>query len=124
MSDFKPYIFINTAPNLKRPDHFVRGLTDSSRYMWFVPALLNQLDPETHEQWIAIRIRHHYTVNNGRLPIWGSIRSYTYHYAPGKEAELSPEGALICSTGKRNEPQVSGRAGKREILQDNLNNRQ
>ena len=111
----KPWIFIDTGFRRKNEPIFALALMEPRRRIvldkeWALGRTLEELLDE-----LSQLIPRHYREHEGRLPLWGTIRSYVYHHTDGSRYIFGPDGTLREDEPLPEENRAELRIGGKEI---------
>ena len=73
------YIFVNTDFKRSGEPMFVLACSEYARRVAFNKKLLYFKSNDEILEIISIIVKEHFISNNGKVPLWGNILSYTYY---------------------------------------------
>jgi hypothetical protein len=111
----KPWIFIDTGFRRKCEPIFSLAVMEPVRWIplekeWALGRSLDELFAE-----LSRLIPRHYREHEGKLPLWGTIRSYVYHHTDGSRHIFGPDGILRKEESPPEENRAELRIGGRRI---------
>jgi hypothetical protein len=89
-----PWIFIYTGFRRKNEPIFALAFLEPSRRIVFDKEWARGRTLEEIFDELSRLIPRHYREHEGKLPIWGPIRSYVYHHTDGHQYIFDPDGTL------------------------------
>jgi hypothetical protein len=89
-----PWIFIYTGFRRKSEPIFALAFLEPRRRIVFDKAWARGRRLEEILDELSRLIPEHYREHEGKLPIWGPIRSYVYHHTDGSQYIFDPDGTL------------------------------
>ena len=90
-----PYIFIYTNFKRKNEPIFALAIMESRRRIQLDKKMYLEKNEDELNTYISNVVKVHYKWKNGKLPLWGDIRTYIYYDIKGNKAVYSTLGNIV-----------------------------
>jgi hypothetical protein len=95
----QPSIFVNTRFRRKNEPSFALALREVKRNLPIDKEAVYEMSDEVLQKYIGSIVQDHYAQNDGKLPLWGTIRNYLYRHTDGRKLLFGPDGKRSHYTG-------------------------
>ena len=95
----QPSIFVNTGFRRKSEPIFALALMEVKRNLPIDKEIVYEMSDEMLQKYIGSIVQDHYAQNDGKLPLWGTIRNYLYRHTDGRKLLFSLDGKRSHYTG-------------------------
>jgi len=89
----QPYIFVYTGFRRKNEPIFVLAFMEGRRNI-IIPKKDVLSDSGEELARVCALVQNHYAVQQGKLPVWGTIQSYVYHPDAQTHIIIGPDGVV------------------------------